>query len=291
MENSFRLTLKIVQFPSIPDMGDLFSSKTFLSAVIFLFSLWLTNGLQSWLLVLLSAYFTFSWNTTRLLDRLCPSLALISISLLANQTSNRLYLLACYTLHFSFLLFLSSCTLDIKTRSLQQPEHSVAASSKRSKLGITYYMEPGMPSKQLFDELLSKQDTVCDDIYVDLLRLLPLAKYKGKDPLEIILAEAEREPSGKFCIFINYMSGIPKWADFASVARGQEFYVSKFMLITYILGLGTLVGGFSCPEINEILVLHVFCDVQLTKLTCLMNHRSRRDTGRTTMTTRRCSTR
>ena len=85
-------------------------------------------------------------------------------------------------------------------------------------------------------------------------RLLPLTKYKGKNPLEIILDEAQRDPSGKFGIFVANISRIPQWADFASIARGQEFLVSKFLLINYILGLGTLVGGFSCPQINEILV-------------------------------------
>ena len=226
-----------------------------LISVVYAAILYITTGFGSWLLTLLTCHLTLNCDKRRALDAWCPTLALISIryltriSIIDHQFMYFIY----YIVHYILCIFLSSMFLDIKKRSFHQPLSSIN-SSKKCKLGISYHLEHKTPKDSIFDKLLTETDPICDEIYIKLLKLLPLTKYKTMDPLDIILAEAENDPNSEFATFINKISKLPEWVDFEKIEKGQNFHISKYITITYILGLGTLVGGFSCPEINKILI-------------------------------------
>eukprot|EP01084_Bolivina_argentea_P055336 101459_1 len=226
--------------------------------MVWLFCLEITSRLKSWFLIFLSFRLIFGCNTARILDSICPIVALLSMKYFTHQNNdniqNQLFYLIYYLLHYIAFLFISSATLDIKTKSFHQPADAIIPSTEKTKLGIKYYMENKTPTDDIFDKLLLKEDKLCDNMYVELLKLLPLTKYKNVTPVQIILTEAENDKNSIFADFVDNISKVPDWVNFDTIAAGQNFYISKFIIITYILGLGTLVGGFSCPSINKILI-------------------------------------
>lgn len=118
-------------------------------------SIYVSFKQKKYLLLPLTLYLIYKSPTKRINDEISP---IISQLLTQNKSSNKISKILKYIFYYFLSLFLLSILAKRPTinDALTQPKHARIESTKRKRLGITYYLEKDSPSDETFKALQSQ---------------------------------------------------------------------------------------------------------------------------------------